>query len=201
MKNSFAQFAVLGALSLLVLSSAHASAAEPAGAQEPVAKAYAEIQQLAADAQDSSAMTQSMDAVMSRLVDYDAFARRTLKGTWKTLKSGQKKRFKKAFKALILKTYARRFKPGSTFEVSWRGAPRALDDSGNLAEVRSTVSGEKAAADVDYIMARDGKSWRAHDIVVDEVSMAMNWRKQFKSIIQKSGFKSLVERIEKKVKK
>ena len=29
----------------------------------------------------------------------------------------------------------------------------------------------------------------------------MNWRKQFKSIIQKSGFNSLVERIEKKVKK
>ena len=201
MKNPLAQPTVLGAFLLLLLSSAHAAAAEPAGAQEPVAKAYSEIQQLAAEAKDSAAMTESMDTVMSRLVDYDAFARRTLKGTWKTLNSRQKKRFKKAFKALILKTYARRFKPGATFEVTWRGAPRVLDESGATAEVRSTVTGAKAAADVDYIMSHDGKTWAAHDIVVDEVSMAMNWRKQFKSIIQKSGFNSLVERIEKKVKK
>ena len=141
-----------------------------------------------------------MDAVLGQLVNYDAFSKRTLKGTWKTLTSRQQKRFKKAFKALILKTYARRFKPGASFEVSWRGAPRFLDESETTAEVRSTVSGEKAAADVDYIMARDKKTWNAHDIIVDEVSMAMNWRKQFKGIIDKSGFKSLVERIEKKTK-
>ena len=178
-----------------------AFASEPASAREPVAQAYTEIQKLAVETTDSKVMVESMDVVLGRLVNYDAFARRTLKGTWKTLTSRQRKRFKKAFKALILKTYARRFKPGASFEVTWRGEPRFLDEDHTSAEVSSTVTGEKAAADVDYIMVRDKKAWTAHDIVVDEVSMAMNWRKQFKGIIDKSGFNSLVERIEKKTKK
>ena len=186
---------------LLLWGAGPALAADSTAAQEPVAKAYKEIQKLAAETTDANVMVESMDAVLARLVNYDAFARRTLKGTWRTLTSRQRKRFKKAFKALILKSYARRFKPGASFEVTWRGEPRFLDEAQASAEVRSTVSGEKAAADVDYIMARDKNVWRAHDIIVDEVSMAMNWRKQFKGIIEKSGFNSLVERIEKKVKK
>ena len=189
------------AIGALLFGAPAANASSPDPAQARVAQAYGEIQKLAAEAKDAQAMTSSMDGVMSQLVDYDAFARRTLKGTWKTLSGRERARFKKAFKALILKTYARRFKPGATFEVTWRGEPRPLDETGATVEVRSTVAGQKASADVDYIMVRNSKAWRAHDIVVDEVSMAMNWRKQFKSIIAKSGFNSLVERIEKKVKK
>lgn len=169
--------------------------------QDPVSAAYAEIQTIAAQTTDAKVMVESMDKVLGRLVNYDAFARCTLKGTWRTLSSRERKRFKKAFKALILKTYARRFKPGASFKVTWREEPRVLDESGHRAEVRSTVTGQKAAADVDYLMAFEKQRWTAHDIIVDEVSMAMNWRKQFKGIIDKSGFRSLVERIEKKVKK
>jgi len=185
----------------LLWASSSAFAASSTSPQEPVSIAYAEIQKIAGETTDAQVMVDSMDVVLGRLVNYEAFSRRTLKGTWRKLTSRQRKRFKKAFKALILKTYARRFKPGASFEVTWRGEPRFLDDSQHSAEIRSTVTGEKAAADVDYIMAFDKKVWTAHDIIVDEVSMARNWRKQFKGIIDKSGFNSLVERIEKKVKK
>jgi ABC-type transporter MlaC component len=192
---------ILFACAALLWTAPSASATAAPSPQEPVSAAYAEIQKIAAETTDAQVMVEAMDEVLGRLVNYDAFARRTLKGTWRTLSSRQRKRFKKAFKALILKTYARRFKPGASFEVTWRAEPRFLDDSQQFAEVRSTVTGQKAAADVDYIMAFEKKAWAAHDIIVDEVSMAMNWRKQFKGIIDKSGFKSLVERIEKKVKK
>ena len=43
------------------------------------------------------------------------------------------------------------------------------------------------------------KSWRAYDIIVDEVSMALNWRQQFDKIIQNEGFDSLIAKINKKV--
>lgn len=202
MMNRHIKFSILLSLACLLWlpasAVASASAAPDTSPQEPVASAYVEIQKVAASATDAQAMADSMDVVLGRLVNYEAFARRTLKGTWRTLTSRQRKRFKKAFKALILKTYARRFKPGASFEVSWRGEPRFLDESQRSAEIRSTVTGARAAADVDYIMVFEKKAWTAQDIIVDEVSMAMNWRKQFKGIIEKSGFKSLVERIEKK---
>jgi phospholipid transport system substrate-binding protein len=169
--------------------------------QAPVASAYAEIQTIAREAADADAMAGPIDAVLTELVDYGAFAKRTLKSRWKGLSARQKKRFQRAFKALILRTYARRFKHGSTFEVSWRGTPRYLDDAKQLAEVRSTVTGKKAAADVDYLMVSSPKGWKAHDIIVDEVSMARNWRKQFKRILDEKGFDELVRRIEKKSKR
>jgi ABC-type transporter MlaC component len=183
---------------LVATLSAQAHAADP---QAPIASAYTEIQTIAREAVDADAMAAPIDAVLTELVDYGAFSKRTLKGAWKGLSARQKKRFQRAFKALILRTYARRFKHGATFEVSWRGTPRYLDDAKERAEVRSTVTGKKAAADVDYLMVASSKGWKAHDIVVDEVSMAMNWRRQFKRILDGKGFDELIRRIEKKSKR
>jgi len=197
MTNKLPIFIALCGIALCAVDST-ALAADP---KAPVAAAYSEIQTLTRDATDRDSLIAGIDAVLSGIVDYDAFARRTLKGNWDKLKPRQRKRFKKAFKALIHRTYAKRFKPGATFTVSWRGVPAYVDELKKKAEVRSTVQGEKAAADVDYLLGNGPSGWRVHDIIVDEVSMAMNWRRQFKRILDAKGFDELIARIEKKGKR
>lgn len=186
----------------LVTSAAHAAppAGDPADRVREVSKA---ISDLAAGATDHGKMVADIQSVLAGMIDYDAFSARTLKGTWETLAEADRARFKDKFTALVTNTYAKRFKVGARFRVELRGATEWTGGAKDRAKVRTTVHGDKAAADVDYLFlaseAGGQLAWRAYDIIVDEVSMALNWRKQFKRIIDKQGFEALLHKIDKKV--
>lgn len=180
------------------------AASRPSG--DPVSQvkaATSRLADIAKQASEQAAMTAAMEAVMAEVVDFEGFSARSLKGAWAGLKPAQQARFVAAFRGLVMGTYAGRFKPGANFRVSYRGETTYTEAP--LATVRTTIHGEKAAADVDYLFAAvtvgKGTAWRAVDIVIDEVSMARNWRGQFKRILARDGFDALIARIEKKAAK
>lgn len=180
-------------------------AAAPAG--DPVAQvksATADIQQIAAEAKEQGPMVAKIEVVMKRLVDYEQFSAATMKKHWPDLNSDQRVRFVDAFKSLITNTYAKRFQPGASFKTTYRGETEFMGDGRNRASVKTTVHGEKAAADVDYVFLAstlNGKAaWRVVDIIVDEVSMVRNWRSQFSKVMKREGFESLLTKIGKKAK-
>ena len=187
--------------SLLMLpTSALGEAPQEPGPRERLEAAYTTIAEVTAKVKTQEELVSELTAKMSEVLDYKAFAARTLKGRWKKLNSAQKKRFTKHFKELLLRTYSKRFKPQTTFEVAYRGDTHWLGEDKALGEVHTTVTGKRAAADVSYLFARDGrtKAWRIVDITIDEVSMAQNWRRQFLRVMDKEGFASLVNRIRSK---
>ena len=197
MLTPLAALLVLGALATPTL-------ARPAGDPSAlVVKASKAISDLAADATTHDRMVTEIRAQLAALIDYDAVSARTLKGTWDTLSVEDRARFRDTFKALITHTYAKRFKVGSRFDVSLRGETEWLGEARDQAVVKTTIKGAKAAADVDYLFlasATGGQpAWRAADIIIDEVSMARNWRTQFKKIIARDGFEALLAKISKKV--
>ncbi|MCB9729705.1 MAG: ABC transporter substrate-binding protein [Deltaproteobacteria bacterium] len=178
--------------------------ARPAGdPREIVARTSGQIVSIAHKAKDQASMLADMTTVLDEMLDYDTFAERTLKGTWDTLTPDQRERFIEKFKQLIIKVYARRFKPGVQFTVTDRGPTEWKGDDKSEGDVKTVISGNKVTADVDYhfgIARVDGKpQWRASDIVIDGVSMMFNWRAQFRSVIQKRGFDALLEKIDKRI--
>jgi len=195
--------ASMTALGCLLALSAHATTRPPGDPTEQVKQATTRLAEVAKGARDQAALTAAMEVVMADIVDFEGFSARSLKGAWAGLTSPQQERFVVAFRGLVMGTYAKRFKPGATFRVSYRGETTYTEAP--LATVRTTIHGEKAAADVDYLFAPvsvgKGVAWRAVDIVIDEVSMARNWRGQFKRILARDGFDALVTKIEKKAAK
>ncbi|MDP6946604.1 MAG: ABC transporter substrate-binding protein [Myxococcota bacterium] len=190
----------------LLCVSALAAQAAPRPAGDPlvqVKSATARIVDIARAATEQGAMVRQIEGVMAEVVDFQGFSARTLKGRWEGLSTEQRSRFVTAFRGLVISTYAKRFKPGATFRVSYRG-PTTYGDA-PTANVKTTIHGDKAAADVDYLFAPAtlgaGVQWRAIDITVDEVSMARNWRTQFRRILDRDGFDVLVGKIEKKAAK
>lgn len=180
-------------------------AAAPAG--DPVTQvktATADIQRIAAEAKEQGPMVAKIEDVMKRLVDYQQFSAATMKTHWPDLSDAQRTRFVDAFRSLITNTYAKRFQPGASFKTSYRGETTFMGDERNRASVKTTVHGEKAAADVDYVFLTStlgGKAaWRVVDIIVDEVSMVRNWRSQFSKVMKRDGFESLLMKIGKKAK-
>ena len=192
----------LAALAFILVAGPALAAAPTGDPRDLVAANYAAVQTIAMEAPDQATLTRNMTGAMDVLIDYDAFSQRTLKGTWDTLDEAQRARFKDLFKRLIIKTYAKRFKPQTTFTTSFRG-DTTWEANRAGARVASTVTSERVSVDVTYIFKVSdtpaGPAWRAYDLEVDEVSMALNWRQQFRRVIKRDGFDALLERIRKKV--
>ena len=104
---------------------------------------------------------------MAAVIDYEAFSRRTLKARWDGLAAADRARFVTAFRGLIISTYARRFKPGTTFRVTIRGETRWSGEGERKGTVRTTIHGARAAADVDYLPFPDVK--KAHIQTTDDL--------------------------------
>ncbi len=189
---------------LLTVSAGTAFAAEPPPPKARIDAIYGHIKQAAATAATQEELTTSVTAELDTFINYEAFSARTLKVSWPGLTPAQKATFIDRFKRLVIRTYAKKFQPKSEFAVEYRGEAAFTNVDKTDASVKTTVRGKKdVAADVDYLLGYVDvsgiKSWRAYDIIVDEVSMALNWRQQFEKIIQKEGFDSLIAKINKKV--
>ncbi len=190
--------------SLLVVAPVLAAVPSPPSPKVRIDAIYGHVKEAAATAATQDELTQKVTAEFDALLDYQAFSARTLKVSWGSLSPEQKATFIDRFKKLVIRTYAKKFEPKVEFSVEYRGEVAFDNDDKTQATVKTTVRGKKdVAADVDYLMAwaeKDGKkTWLAYDIIVDEVSMALNWRGQFEKIIAKEGFDSLIAKIEKKV--
>ena len=132
--------------------------------------------------------------VLKTFVDFEAVSRRALKRYFDDLKPAQKKRFTEAFKGLVEATYLKRLKPGSDYEMLFQGEPELREGK---ARVRTLIKRGDSEVEVAYLLGkRDDGVWKAYDIVIDEVSMARNYRKEFYRLFKDKGFTGLVERIE-----
>ncbi len=178
-------------------------------AADPVAAVTASsqrVQAIVAAATDQPSMVARIRAEMTTLVDYRAFAQRALKKGWPALSTEQQDRFVASFERLLMNTYAKRFKPGVAFRLEVRGSTRLGDGDPATATVLTTLHGDKAAADVDYLFAALPDAgcklaWRCVDITIDEASLALGWRKRFQKVLDKDGFEALIEKIDANAKK
>ena len=193
----------LSVTALLVLVMPVHAGAPPDAPRALVTDASSRIVELAKRIETQSALNQAVTEVLSEIVDFPAFSARTLKGHWGGLTEPQRVRFNKAFRALILSVYTKRFKPGMDFSVTFRGATEKVDAS--HATVRTTLHGPKVGVDVDYEMhavkVAGSLSWRVIDLTIDEVSMVRNWRRSFVSIMERDGYEVLVTKIEKRARR
>jgi phospholipid transport system substrate-binding protein len=197
--------ASLAAFVALATATSAARAADPVGPKERTTAIYKEVQRVALETADRPTLVTKVLAALDTFIDYDAFAERTLKTTWPTLTAPQRELFKASFRKLVIRTYAKKFTPGARFEVEYRGDAIIADASRPEAKVRTTVRHGKVAADVDYLLVRKTvagvDAWRAADITIDDVSMALNWRNSFEKIVARDGFDGLIRKIEEKTAK
>lgn len=195
----------MAAALMTTLGSVSAQAAPKADPKAQVESNYAAIKAAAAAAADEESLRPKVTEILDKMVDWNAFSDKTMTTSiWEAFTPAQKETFISAYKQLIIKKYAKRFKPKSEFTVELRGATTIKDDKSE-AIVRTTVftfdDGKKVGVDVDYhfVPVDGGKRWGTADIVTDGVSRARTYRPKFKRIFARSGFDALIKAILKNV--
>ena len=124
--------------------------------------------------------------------DFPEMAKRSLGPNWRGRTPEERERFVALFKELLENSYLGKIE-------SYRGEVIRYDKEkvdGPYAEVKTlVVTGKGQEIPVDYRMLGDGGRWRIYDVVIEGISLVNNYRSQFNSILQKSSFAEMMEKL------
>lgn len=135
--------------------------------------------------------------VVDQTHDLDFIARTTLGANWNQLDAAQQRTFTDIFRKLSIGTYAGWFKSydGERFEfVEQQSMPR------NQVMIRSKLvplKGEPIR--FDYILRQGKEGWRIVNILADGVSDLALKRVEYRAILQRDGFPTLIDMLKKKI--
>ncbi len=192
-------------LSIFLTHTTRATEAKPADLTTPTKIIDArgkEIHELVISAKSDDEMREKVRAVLEQFVDFPEFGRLCLGSQWSELTPEQQTTYLEEFKRLLQNSYLRRFNAGQEFKMTFRNEARK-NKAGDRIEVHTTITGtgdDAMSADVDYRFYQTKKGWMVYDILVDEVSMMRNYRRNFIKIYKKDGFAELILRMQKKAK-
>ena len=159
---------------------------------------YAEIEKLLASEASEKEVRLQIMTLMDSFVDFEELSRLTIKTHWAELSSRRQKEFVDLFKQLVQRSYAKRFKKDRKFQVSYEGEPEIRK---GRARLKTTVSSGETIVDVEYRlhMPAEKSGWWVYDLVIDDVSLMRNYRKQFYDILMADGVDVLFQKLRDRV--
>jgi phospholipid transport system substrate-binding protein len=193
----------LGALTLAVLLDLGAALpALGAGPQERVSATLAAVSAVLDDPtlqgpNRDQERKQRVRQIIFEAFDFQEMAREALGGHWGKLTAPQRDEFTNLFGTLFERSYSR-------LVLRFLGERRTIYGTeaiqGDRAVVPTTlVSKQDARLPVDYQLVHHEAQWAIYDVVIDGVSLAMNYRAQFSKMLRTSSYEALVQRIKAKL--
>jgi len=137
-----------------------------------------------------------------RVIYYGMFdevelAKRTLARNWNKLNDAQRKEFVQLFHQVLEKAYADKILAYSNEKVVYvKEVPLAA----NQVEVQTKVITASKEVPISYRVIKLGGQWKVYDIVIENISLVMNYRTQFNDILAKNTPEQLLDILRKKVK-
>lgn len=129
--------------------------------------------------------------------DFVTISKYVLAKNWRTASKEQKLRFIKAFRQMMVKTYATAILEYDGNKIEY--LPLRDDIAKGDVIVRSEfyLPG-KPAVSINYNLHLRSDGWKVYDVSVDGVSIVTTYRTSFASEIRQSSLDTLIERIEEK---
>lgn len=105
---------------------------------------------------------------------------------WNDATEAQREEYLDLFQALVVDTYARRFRgyQGERFNLV---GTRQISDSDYLITTQIFRPNGGPAVNVDWRIRASGNGYAVIDVIVERVNMTITYRNEFGSIIQRSG--------------
>lgn len=128
--------------------------------------------------------------IINEIIDYRAMAKFALQETYDTLSTEQRKEFVELFSSII------RDQSLNNLDIYRADVVyKEIEVNGDSAVVNTVAQLENVRTPVIYEMYYETQNdkWVVTDLIIDDVSTAASYRRQFQNIIRKKGYDSLVE--------
>jgi phospholipid transport system substrate-binding protein len=204
-----------GALCTVALISGRARAQAIASAAvmeaDPTAMVKAVVDQATAVVRNPQTPTAQRDQQLRDIAaanfDFADMARTTLGYHWRQLTPQQQAEFVPLFTSFMENVYLSKLQEYSVQKIRETASASNVSyigqqyDGPGYAEVHSTVllKDRPQPIKVDYLLKRDGPSWKIYDLNIDAISVMANYRQQFNRVLNNDGYPALVGMLRKKV--
>lgn len=138
---------------------------------------------------------QKVMKVVYERFDFYEMSKRVLGSQWRKLSEKEKQEFTELFTTLLEHAYIGKIEDYSNQKVEFRDQ-RVKNDR---AEVKTDIVDKEVVIPVSYIMILKSREWMVYDVVVENVSLVRNYMEQFKEILRKDGYPSLLAQLKDKV--
>lgn len=135
--------------------------------------------------------------IYDRMFDDVELSKRTLARNWNSLDVAQRKEFVLLFRQVLEKAYIDKILAYTDEKIVFE---RETMVSGTQAEVQTKIVTSSKEIPISYrVLLKDG-AWKVYDVVIENVSLVLNYRTQFNDILAKDKPEQLLEILRKKVK-
>jgi phospholipid transport system substrate-binding protein len=149
------------------------------------------------EAGKDQARKQEVQRIIYEAFDFQDMSREVLGTQWTKLTPPQQEEFARLFGDLFERSYNRLILRFLGERKTTYGT--ASIENGRAVVQTTLVSKNDAKLLVDYQLASQGPRWAIYDVVIDGVSLAMNYRAQFTKILRTSSYDTLIQRIKDKL--
>ncbi|MBK7551000.1 MAG: ABC transporter substrate-binding protein [Syntrophaceae bacterium] len=176
--------------------------AGPALAAAPLETVRAEVNKVLEVLRNKSlkeeAKRERLRVIYGEMFDQEELSKWCLGRNWNRLSEDQRKEFLPLFQQVLEKTYGDRILAYSDERIVF---DKEVPISGNRVEVQTRAITKSKEIPMHYRVFKDksGK-WKCYDVVVENVSLVMNYRSQFNEILAKNSPGELLNILRKKVK-
>ena len=135
--------------------------------------------------------------IYERMFDDVELSKRTLAKNWNSLNVTQRQEFVLLFRQVLEKAYIDKILAYTDEKIVF---DRETMVSGTQAEVQTKIVTASKEIPITYrVLLKDG-AWKVYDVVIENVSLVLNYRTQFNDILAKNKPEQLLEILRKKVK-
>jgi phospholipid transport system substrate-binding protein len=135
-----------------------------------------------------------IEAEVAGIFDFAEFSSRTVGPRWSAFTPEQRRSFTEAFASLLKATYLDRVDGYSGEKVAYLG--EQVSARGDRVEVRTTLTlKDNKVVPLNYRMLPNEGSWVVYDVIIENISLVMNYRSQFQELLLKGSPEALTARI------
>src|SRR5690554_1757115 len=141
----------------------------------------------------TNAQRDKLKDIVNGVIDFRAMAKYALEETYDTIETEEREEFVELFATIVRDQSLNKldiYRAKVTYtSISVNGTTADVSTYAELDDVRTPVS---------YTMALEDNEWVITDMIIDDVSTAEAYNRQFQRIINRRGFSSLLESLRKR---
>lgn len=145
---------------------------------------------------DADKKKEAIRSVSDSLFDFFELSRLTLGRDWKSLNAEQQKEFVILYRKLLESIYMDRLLQYKDEKVIFK---KETTLSKNRSEVQTDIVSVTGNIPINYRMVLKGDQWKVYDLIIENVSLARNYRGQFNSILSDGNPEKLLSTLRKKI--
>jgi phospholipid transport system substrate-binding protein len=195
-KTVIKRLVVVVSLLLLVLGAAPVQAATPLETVRGEVNKVLEV--LRNKSLKEEVKREKLRVIYGEMFDQEELSKWCLGPNWKKLSEAQRQEFLPLFQQVLEKTYGDRILAYSDEKIVF---DKEVPIAKNRVEVKTRAVTKSKEIPMHYRVFQDKSgTWKVYDVVVENVSLVMNYRSQFNEILAKGTPDELLEILRKKVK-